>query len=88
MPVPDLKGREGILKVHLKQRLVSDNVDVSILARGTPGFTGADLENMTNEAALLAARRGKDRIEMEEFEDSKDKVMMGANTAITPRLIR
>jgi cell division protease FtsH len=78
VPVPDLKGREGILKVHLKQRLVSDNVDVSILARGTPGFTGADLENMTNEAALLAARRGKDRIEMEEFEDSKDKVMMGA----------
>jgi cell division protease FtsH len=77
VPVPDLKGREGILKVHLKQRLVSDNVDVSILARGTPGFTGADLENMTNEAALLAARRGKDRIEMEEFEDSKDKVMMG-----------
>ena len=78
VPVPDLKGREGILKVHLKQRLVSDNVDVSILARGTPGFTGADLENMANEAALLAARRGKDRIEMEEFEDSKDKVMMGA----------
>jgi cell division protease FtsH len=78
VPIPDLKGREGILKVHLKQRLVSDNVDVSILARGTPGFTGADLENMTNEAALLAARRGKDRIEMEEFEDSKDKVMMGA----------
>jgi len=70
VPVPE--------KVHLKQRLVSDNVDVSILARGTPGFTGADLENMANEAALLAARRGKDRIEMEEFEDSKDKVMMGA----------
>ena len=78
VPVPDLKGREGILKVHLKQRLVSDNVDVSVLASGTPGFTGADLENMTNEAALLAARRGKDRMEMEEFEDAKDKVMMGA----------
>ena len=78
VPVPDLKGREGILKVHLKQRLVSDNVDVSILARGTPGITGADLENMANEGALLAARRGKDRIEMEECEDSKDKVMMGA----------
>ncbi|SPD73964.1 protease, ATP-dependent zinc-metallo [uncultured Desulfobacterium sp.] len=77
VPVPDLKGREGILKVHLKQRLVSDNVDVSVLARGTPGFTGADLENMANEAALLAARRGKDRVEMAEFEDAKDKVMMG-----------
>ncbi len=78
VPVPDLKGREGILKVHIKQRLVSDNVDVTVLARGTPGFTGADLENMANEAALLAARRGKDRIEMEEFEEAKDKVMMGA----------
>ena len=78
IPVPDLKGREGILKVHLKQRLVANNVDVSVLARGTPGFTGADLENMANEAALLAARRGKDRVEMVEFEDAKDKVMMGA----------
>ncbi len=77
VPVPDLKGREGILKVHLKQRVISDNVDVSVLARGTPGFTGADLENMTNEAALLAARRGKDKVEMQEFEDAKDKVMMG-----------
>ena len=77
VPVPDLKGREGILKVHLKHRLVADDVNVSVLARGTPGFTGADLENMANEAALLAARREKDRIEMEEFEDSKDKVMMG-----------
>jgi cell division protease FtsH len=77
VPIPDLKGREGILKVHLKQRIVGDNVDVTILARGTPGFTGADLENMTNEAALLAARRGKDKVEMQEFEDAKDKVLMG-----------
>jgi len=77
VPIPDIRGREGILKVHLKQRLVADNMDVSVLARGTPGFTGADLENMVNEAALLAARRGKDRVEMEEFEDAKDKVMMG-----------
>ncbi len=77
VPVPDIKGREGILKVHLKHRLVGDNVNISVLARGTPGFTGADLENMVNEAALLAARRGKDRVEMEEFEDAKDKVMMG-----------
>ncbi len=78
VPVPDLKGREGILKVHLKQRVVDENVDVPVLARGTPGFTGADLENMANEAALLAARRGKDKVEMQEFEDAKDKVMMGA----------
>jgi len=77
VPIPDLKGREGILKVHLKQKLVAANLDVSVLARGTPGFTGADLENMVNEAALLAARRGKDRVEMEEFEDAKDKVLMG-----------
>jgi cell division protease FtsH len=77
VPIPDLKGREGILKVHLKPRIVADNVDVSVLARGTPGFTGADLENMANEAALLAARRGKDKVEMAEFEDAKDKVLMG-----------
>ncbi len=77
VPIPDIRGREGILKVHLKQRLVADNMDVSVLARGTPGFTGADLENMVNEAALLAARRSKDRVEMEELEDAKDKVMMG-----------
>ena len=77
VPVPDIKGREGILKVHLKQKLVADNVDVSVLARGTPGFTGADIENMVNEAALMAARRGKDRVEMDDFEDAKDKVLMG-----------
>ena len=78
VPVPDLKGREGILKVHLKNKLVVDKLDVSVLARGTPGFTGADIENMVNEAALLAARRNKDRVEMEDFEDAKDKVLMGA----------
>ena len=77
VPVPDLKGREEILKVHLKKKLVADDVDVSVLARGTPGFTGADLENMVNEAALMAARRGKDRVEMQDFEDAKDKVLMG-----------
>ena len=75
--VPDLKGREGILKVHLKKKLVADNLDINLLARGTPGFTGADIENMVNEAALMAARRGKDRVEMEDFEDAKDKVLMG-----------
>jgi len=78
VPVPDIKGREGILKVHLRQKLIADDVDVSVLARGTPGFTGADLENMVNEAALLAARRAKDRVGMVDFEDAKDKVLMGA----------
>ncbi len=78
VPIPDLGGREGILKVHLKEKLVANNVDVSVLARGTPGFTGADIENMVNEAALMAARRGKDRVGMEDFEDAKDKVLMGA----------
>ena len=77
VPVPDVKGREGILKVHLRKKLIADDVDVSVLARGTPGFTGADLENMVNEAALMAARRGKDRVEMQDFEDAKDKVLMG-----------
>ena len=77
VPVPDLKGREGILKVHLRKKMVADNLDTSVLARGTPGFTGADIENMVNEAALMAARRGKDKIELEDFEDAKDKVLMG-----------
>ncbi len=77
VPVPDIRGREGILQVHLRQKLVADKVDISVLARGTPGFTGADLENMVNEAALMAAMRGKDRVEMADFEDAKDKVLMG-----------
>ncbi len=77
VPVPDLKGREGILKVHLRQKMIADDVDVTVLARGTPGFTGADLENMVNEAALMAARRSKDRVGMVDFEDAKDKVLMG-----------
>ncbi len=77
VPVPDLGGREGILKVHLKKKLVADNVDINVIARGTPGFTGADIENMVNEAALMAARQGKDRVEMVDFENAKDKVLMG-----------
>jgi cell division protease FtsH len=77
VPVPDIRGREEILKVHVKKTLLADDIDMSTLARGTPGFTGADLENMVNEAALMAARRGKDRVEMVDFEDAKDKVMMG-----------
>ncbi len=78
VPVPDIKGREGILKVHARKTIVADNVDMHVLARGTPGFTGADLENMVNEAALMAARRNKEHVEMVDFEDAKDKVMMGA----------
>jgi cell division protease FtsH len=78
VPVPDVKGREEILRVHVKKTILGDNVDMQTLARGTPGFTGADLENMVNEAALMAARRGKDRVEMADFEDAKDKVLMGA----------
>ena len=78
VPIPDIGGREGILKVHLKKKLVADDLDISVLARGTPGFTGADIENMVNEAALQAARLGKDRVEMQDFEDAKDKVLMGA----------
>jgi cell division protease FtsH len=77
VPVPDVKGREEILRVHVKKTVLGDNVDMQTLARGTPGFTGADLENMVNEAALMAARRGKDRVEMADFEDAKDKVLMG-----------
>ena len=77
VPVPDVKGREEILRVHVKKTVLGDNVDMQTLARGTPGFTGADLENMVNEAALMAARRGKDRVEMVDFEDAKDKVLMG-----------
>jgi cell division protease FtsH len=78
VPVPDVKGREAIVKVHVRKTVLGDDVNLTTLARGTPGFTGADLENMVNEAALLAARRGKDRVEMADFEDAKDKVLMGA----------
>ncbi|MBN2344024.1 MAG: ATP-dependent zinc metalloprotease FtsH [Deltaproteobacteria bacterium] len=78
VPNPDVKGREGILKVHTKRTPVASSVDLLVLARGTPGFSGADLENLVNEAALLAARRDKDVVEMEDFEDAKDKVLMGA----------
>jgi cell division protease FtsH len=77
VPVPDIKGRAAILKVHARKTILGDNVDVQTLARGTPGFTGADLENMVNEAALMAARRNKEKVEMADFEDAKDKVLMG-----------
>ncbi len=74
---PDIKGREGILKVHTSRVPLEDDVDLKIIARGTPGFTGADLANLVNEAALLAARKERRTVNMEDFEDAKDKVMMG-----------
>jgi cell division protease FtsH len=77
VPRPDVKGREAILKVHTRKTPLSEDVDLQVLARGTPGFTGADLENLANEAALLAARRNKANVEMNDFEASKDKVLMG-----------
>ena len=75
--LPDIRGREKILKVHMKKTPVGQDVEPNILAKGTPGFSGADLENLVNEAALLAAKRGKEKLEMVDFEDSKDKVYMG-----------
>ncbi len=77
VPRPDVKGREEILRVHTRKTPLADNVNLSLLSRGTPGFTGADLENLVNEAALLAARHGKSKVEMTDFEASKDKVLMG-----------
>ncbi|MCU0847293.1 MAG: ATP-dependent zinc metalloprotease FtsH [Spirochaetes bacterium] len=75
--IPDIKGREKILAVHSKKIPLSREVDLKIIARGTPGFTGADLANLVNEAALLAARRNKKRVSMPDMEDAKDKVLMG-----------
>ena len=78
VPRPDVKGREGILKVHIRRVPIADDVDISLLARQTPGFAGADLENLVNEAALLAARQTKEQVDMADFEVAKDKVMMGS----------
>lgn len=78
IPNPDVKGREKILKVHMKKVPLSSNVDAMVIARGTPGFSGADLANLVNEAALLAARRNKRVVGMDDFESAKDKVMMGS----------
>jgi len=75
---PDVRGREGILRVHAKKLPLASDVDLSIIARGTPGLSGADLANICNEAALLAARRGANKVAMEDFERAKDKVMLGA----------
>ena len=76
--IPDVKGREGILKVHAKKIKVDEDVDLKILARGTPGMSGADLANLVNEAALLAARKDHSAVSMHDFEEAKDKVMLGA----------
>ena len=78
VPLPDIRGREQIMKVHMRNVPVSENVDASVIARGTPGFCGADLENIVNEAALFAARLGKRLVDMDDFEKAKDKIMMGA----------
>jgi cell division protease FtsH len=75
---PDVKGREGILKVHTKNIPLADNVDLEILAKSSPGLSGADLANIVNEAALLAARKKRKKVKMEDFEEAKDKVMIGA----------
>jgi len=77
VPHPDVKGRLEIIKVHIKKIPLDDNVDMEVLARGTPGFSGADLANLVNEAALHAARQSKSKVEMIDFETAKDKVMMG-----------
>jgi cell division protease FtsH len=78
VPNPDIVGREKILKVHSRNVPLAPNVDLKVLARGTPGFSGADLANLVNESALMAARRNKRLVTMAEFEDAKDKIMMGA----------
>ena len=78
VPLPDVRGREQILKVHMRKVPISDDVKPSIIARGTPGFSGADLMNLVNEAALFAARANKRLVTMDEFERAKDKIMMGA----------
>src|SRR5215217_2632497 len=75
---PDLRGREGILKVHIRNKPMAEDVNITTLARGTPGMSGADLANLVNEAALLAARRNHDKVYMNDLEDAKDKVMLGA----------
>ena len=76
--LPDIRGREQITKVHMRKVPIADDVDASIIARGTPGFSGADIANLVNEAALFAARAGKRLVAMEEFDKAKDKIMMGA----------
>ena len=77
VPLPDIKGREAILNVHMKKTPIGPDVNVLVLAKGIPGFSGADIENLVNEAALLAAKRSKDQVQMVDLEDAKDKIYMG-----------
>ena len=77
VPIPDVKGREAILGVHTKKTILSNLIDLSVIARGTPGFSGADLANLVNEAALIAAKKSKKEIEISDLEEAKDKVLMG-----------
>ena len=78
VPAPDVKGREAILQVHCRKKPLAKDVKLEQIARGTPGFSGADLENLVNEAALIAARLGHDTINTEDLENAKDKVLMGS----------
>jgi cell division protease FtsH len=78
VPLPDVRGREAIIRVHMRRVPLEESVDAQIIARGTPGFSGADLANLVNEAALFAAREDRKRVSMEDFERAKDKIMMGA----------
>ncbi|MBU2754060.1 ATP-dependent metallopeptidase FtsH/Yme1/Tma family protein [Acidithiobacillus sp. CV18-2] len=78
VPLPDIRGREQILQVHMRKVPLAPDVDARVISRGTPGFSGADLANLVNEAALMAARKSKRLVDMHDFEDAKDKVMMGA----------
>jgi len=78
VPLPDVKGREKILEVHTKKTVLAEDVDFAVIARGTPGFSGADIENLVNESVLYAARTGKEKVTMSDFEFAKDKVLMGA----------
>ncbi len=78
VPIPDIRGREGILQVHTRKTPLAEDVDLNVISRGTPGFCGADLANLVNEAALLAARIGKTSVAMADFEQAKDKVLMGS----------
>ncbi|TKW62089.1 MAG: ATP-dependent metallopeptidase FtsH/Yme1/Tma family protein [Blastochloris viridis] len=83
VPLPDIRGRERILQVHMNKVPLGTDVDVEVIAKGTPGFSGADLENLVNEAALMAARRNKRLVDMHDFETARDKVMMGAERRST-----
>lgn len=83
VPLPDIRGREQILHVHMQKVPLGTDVDPTVIAKGTPGFSGADLENLVNEAALMAARRGKRLVDMHDFETARDKVMMGAERRST-----